>query len=245
MSLIGIVTAMRAEAKCVTSRRLPFNEMVRLREGTAIWICGIGEAAAHKAAIGLRDQGVSALVSFGVAGALNASLRPGDLVLPEHIQIEESDRVSVALAWRARIKQLLPKHVNVAGGTLATSRQMLSSEAAKRAFSETHGACAVDMESGAIAKVAAETGIPFVALRAITDPLEFSPPPILMDAVYPDGSVNIPQLLNLLIRRSINISTLLQLAPSMRAACSTLLSVAQHADNELGGQFSSVAIANS
>lgn len=245
MSLIGIVTAMRAEAKCVTPRRLPFNEMVRLSEGTAIWVCGIGEDAARKAATGLREQGVSALVSFGVAGALSESLRPGDLVLPEHIQIEQSNRVSVTLAWRARIKQLLPKHVNVAGGTLVASRQMLSSEAEKRAFSAKYGACAVDMESGAIAEVATETGIPFVAVRAITDPLEFSPPPILMNAVYPDGSVNILQLLSLLIRRSINISTLLQLAPSMRAACSTLLSVAEYADHELGGQLSPVAITNS
>ncbi|MBK7352968.1 MAG: phosphorylase [Nitrosomonas sp.] len=245
MSLIGIVTAMRAEAKCVTPRRLPFNEMVRLREGTAIWICGIGDAAARKAATGLRDQGVSALVSLGVAGALSETLRPGDLVLPEYIQNEQSTPVSVALAWRARIKQLLPSHVNVSGGTLATSRQMLSSETAKRAFSKKHGACAVDMESGAIAEVAAKAGIPFVAVRAITDPLEFSPPPVLMNAVYPDGSVNIPQLVSLLLRRSININTLLQLAPSMRAACSTLLSVVQHADNELGGQFSSVAIVNS
>lgn len=240
MSLIGIITAMQAEAKCVTPRRLPFNEMVRLREGTAIWVCGIGEQAARKAATGLCDQGVSALVSFGVAGALDESLRPGDLVMPQHIQIEQSEPVSVELAWRTRIMQLLPQHVKVVGGKLATSRQMLSSEAAKRAFSAKHGACAVDMESGAIADVAAAAGIPFVVVRAITDPLEFSPPPVLMDAVYPDGSVNILQLLSLLLRRSINISTLLQLAPSMRAACATLLSVIQHADDEFGGRFSSV-----
>lgn len=236
MSLIGIVTAMRAEAKCITPRRLPFNEMVRLREGTAIWVCGMGNEAARQAAAGLRDRGVSALMSFGVAGALDETLRPGDLVLPERIHVEYSH--PVALEWRARIMQHLPKHVKVAGGTLATSQQILTSEAEKREFSAKNGACAVDMESGAIAEIAANAGIPFVAVRAITDPLEFSPPPTLMNAVYPDGSVNILHLLTLILCRSVDVSTLLRLAPSMRAACATLLSVVKHADIELGGTFS-------
>lgn len=236
MSLVGIVTAMRAEAKCITPRRLPFNEMVRLREGTAIWVCGMGSKAARQAAAGLRDQGVSALMSFGVAGALDETLRPGHLVLPERIHAQYSHPVS--MAWRARILHHLPEHVKVAGGTLATSHQVLTSEAEKREFSARNGACAVDMESGAIAEIAANAGIPFVAVRAITDPVEFSPPPTLMGAVYPDGSVNAPHLLMLLLRRSVNVTTLLRLAPSMRAACTTLLSVVKHADIELGGAFS-------
>ncbi len=236
MSLVGIVTAMRAEAKCITPRRLPFNEMVRLREGTAIWVCGIGNEAARQAAAGLRDRGASALMSFGVAGALDETLRPGDLVLPERIHADYSH--PVALEWRGRIMQHLPKHVKVAGGTLATSRQILTSKDEKRKFSAKNGACAVDMESGAIAEIAVNAGIPFVAVRAITDPLEFSPPPILMNAVYPDGSVNMLHLLELILRRSVNVGTLLRLAPSMRAACATLLSVVKYADIELGGTFS-------
>ncbi|HNP51462.1 MAG TPA: phosphorylase [Nitrosomonas nitrosa] len=236
MSLVGIVTALRAEAKCITPRRLPFNEMVRLREGTAIWVCGMGSDAARQAAVGLRDQGVSALVSFGVAGALDETLRPGDLVLPERIHGEYLHPVS--MEWRARIMHHLPQHVRVTGGTLATSYRVLTSEIEKRAFSEQFGACAVDMESGAIAEIAANAGIPFVAIRAITDPVEFSPPPTLLGAVHPDGSVNAIHLLSLVLRRSITITTLMRLAPSMRAACATLLSVVKHADTELGGTFS-------
>lgn len=236
VSLVGIVTALRAEAKCITPRRLPFNEMVRLREGTAIWLCGMGGEAARQAAAGMRDRGVSALMSFGVAGALDETLRPGDLVLPEYIHAEYAHPVT--LEWRARIMQHLPRHVKVAGGTLATSHQVLTSGAEKREFSARNGACAVDMESGAIAEIAANAGIPFVAVRAITDPLEFSPPPTLLGAIYPDGSVNTLHLLKLVLRRSVNVSTLLRLAPSMRAACTTLLSVVKHADIELGGAFS-------
>ena len=236
MSLIGIVTAMRAEAKCITPRRLPFNQMVRLREGTAIWVCGMGGEAARQAAAGLRDKGVSALMSFGVAGALDETLRPGDLILPERVYAGYYHPVS--MEWRARIMQHLPKHVKVAGGILATSHQVLTSEVEKRAFSAKNGACAVDMESGAIAEIAADAGIPFVAVRAITDPLEFSPPPTLLGAVYPDGTVNALHLLSLILRRSVNVRTLMRLAPSMRAACATLLSVVEHADIELGGALS-------
>lgn len=233
MSLVGIVTAMRAEAKCITPRRLPFNQMVHLREGTAIWVCGMGSEAARQAAAGLRDRGVSALMSFGVAGALDETLRPGHLVLPERIRAIYSYPVS--LEWRARILHHLPKHLKVVGGTLATSYQVLTSEAEKREFSAKNGACAVDMESGAIAEIAADAGIPFVAVRAITDPIEFSPSPTLLAAVHPDGSVNLLHLLTLILRRSVNVTTLLRLAPGMRAACATLLSVVKHAGIELGG----------
>ena len=59
----------------------------------------------------------------------------------------------------------------------------------------------MDMESGAVAEAAAHAGMPFLAIRAISDPVEFSPPPVLLDAVRPDGSADLARLLPLLVRR--------------------------------------------
>ncbi|MDQ3185690.1 MAG: phosphorylase [Pseudomonadota bacterium] len=232
MRAIGIVAAMRMEARCVTPFRLPFNQMISLGESAAIWLCGMGEEAAREAAEGLRAGGATALISFGLAGALNPGLRPGDLILPEFIHAGRS--LEVDLGWRARLQQRLPAHLRVAGGTLATSKQVLTSATAKRDLAQVTGACAVDMESGGVAATAAHAGMPFLAVRAISDPAEFSPPSILLGAVRRDGSADLACLLPLLLRGSVTLGTLLRLAMGSRAACSTLSIVVRYADREMG-----------
>jgi hopanoid-associated phosphorylase len=227
----GIVAAMRVEARCITPRRLPFNEPVCLGGNSLIWLCGIGEQAAARAAEGLHAAGATSLVSFGLAGALDTALRPGNLVLPELIQAGRPFHVD--LPWRNRLRDLLPSHIHVASGTLAASRHVLTSAAEKLALAQDTGACAVDMESGAIAEVAERAGLPFLAVRAISDPIDFSPPSALLHAIRPDGSAYIGRLLGLLLRGRINPGILLRLAIESRAACSTLTAVVQHGGAEI------------
>ena len=234
MAMVGVITAIHAEANCIVSRKLPFNQMVCLSDDAAIWVCGMGDSAARQAAEGLLESGVIALVSFGVAGALDARLRSGDLVLPESIHVN-GEILPVTENWRDQLKHLLSPDLTVIGGTLAASKEVVSTETAKRELANVTGACAVDMESGAIAEVAANAGIPFIAVRAITDPIEFSPPSALLSAVYPDGSVNAMRLVNLVLRRSVGVGTLMRLGRGMRAASKTLSAVVRHSDgNDLG-----------
>jgi hopanoid-associated phosphorylase len=223
---------MRVEARCITPRHLPFNEPVKLGENAAIWLCGMGADAAQKAAEGLGTSGVTALMSFGFAGALESSLNPGDLVLPE--LIHNGRLLEVDMNWRESLRQRLPAQLNVAGGILAASTDVLTSSEAKRELAQVTGACAVDMESGAVAIAASHAGIPFLAVRAISDPAEFSPPPVLLSAVRPDGSGDLMRLLPLLLRGALTVGTLLRLARDSRAACSTLSSVARFAGAEIG-----------
>ena len=116
---VGIVTAMRVEARCITHGRLPFNERISLGEHGAIWLSGIGAEAARAAAEGLRASGATALMSFGFAGALEPSLRPGNLILPE--LIHTGRLLEVDLSWRDRLRRRLPAHISVVGGVLAAS----------------------------------------------------------------------------------------------------------------------------
>lgn len=235
MNLVGIVAAMRVEARCITTRHLPLGNMVNLGKSTAIWLCGMGEEAARRAAIGLQAGGATTLISFGIAGALDPILRPGDLVLPESIYAGRS--LPVSLGWRARIQQCLPSHLRVIGGILAASHQVLTSVVEKRELAKSTGACAVDLESGAVAEVAANSGVPFLAIRAIADTVEFSPPSALLDAVHPDGGAKLARILSLLLQRSVTLSTLLRLAAELRSARSTLSTVVLYAGMELGIQL--------
>jgi adenosylhomocysteine nucleosidase len=229
---VGIVTAMRMEARCITRGRLPFNQKISLGQSGSIWLCGMGEEAARQAAKGLKKGGATALMSFGFAGALDSSLRPGDLVLPETVHAGYS--MPVDLGWRSRLRQMLPASLSVSGGTLVASKQVLSSASAKLQLARVTGARAVDMESGAVAETAVDAGLPFLAVRVISDAVEFSPPPALLAAIRPDGSADLVRLLPLLVRGSVTLPTLLRLAVESRAACSTLSAVARYANAELG-----------
>ena len=234
MNFVGIVAAMRIESRCITTRHLPLGEVISLGDSSAICLCGMGANAARKAATKLRAGGATSLISFGVAGALDSKLRPGDLLLPESIY--SGRLLPVSVTWRDRVQKCLPSHLRIIGGKLATSKKVLTSLIEKREFAKITGACAVDLESGAVAEVAENSDMPFLAIRAISDPIEFSPPRALLDAVNPDGSANLSQILSLLLQRSVTLSTLLRLAREVRTARSTLSTVVLHAGMELGIQ---------
>ena len=122
-------------------------------------ISGIGGAAATAAARALLDAGVSALMAFGTAGGLDPQLAAGSLVLPAEIIAAEGSswvRTVTASAWRERLSARFSAERPVAGGRVLTSAQPVETVAAKAALFRDTGAVAVDMESAAVARVAAE-----------------------------------------------------------------------------------------
>ena len=218
----------------MSSARVPFNTIMPVDDLAVLWLSGMGAQAARTAAEGLHQHGVTALVSFGVAGALSPDLKSGDLILPDAIYA--GTPLPVNIAWRDRLQNLLPAEITVRNGVLANSDVPLTSTKAKLDLAQATGACAVDMESAAIAAVAAAAGIPFIAVRAIIDPLQFSPPEALLGAVYPDGGVNLIRLTALILKRSVHLTTLMQMGAGMRAARNTLSRVIQSAGAGLNNQ---------
>ena len=240
MNVIGIVSALKSEATCIVNLRVPVYQVVNAGERARLCLSSMGSNAARGAALKLREFGVNALVSFGVAAALDDKLIPGDLVLPESIAAD-GESLPVDLEWRNHLERLLSTHLTVTGGILASSEMPLTSRQEKLALGEAAGACAADMESAAVAKVAADAGIPFIAIRAIIDPVDFSPPEALLGAVYPDGGVDFIRLITLLVGRSVSIKTLFHLALAMHAARATLTKVVRTA----GVAFASESILES
>ena len=108
---------------------------------------GIGANAAERAARGLIKADI--LISAGYAGGLTA---PRSTIIVD-TQDPELDR-ALPPATRGRI---------------ADSQTMIATPGARARLAAATGAVAVDMESAAIARVARERGIPFAAVRVITD----------------------------------------------------------------------------
>ena len=232
MYVIGVVSALKSEASCLMNLRFPILKIANLGRNTRLCLSSMGNDAAHIASDKLLDFGCEALVSFGVAAALDKKLIPGDLVLAESI-FDGEKHWPVSVSWRHRLEQMLPPQLTIVGGSIAKSTAPLTTAQEKLALGEATGACAADMESAAIARVAAEEGVPFIAIRVIVDPIEFSPPDALLSAVYPDGAVDILRLISLLMDGSVRFKTLWHLGLGMYTARTTLRKVVQVAGLKL------------
>ena len=178
MNTVGVVAALAAEARALGRARehraesASFGNLKFLSDGSMLAISGIGGAAAAAAAAALVDAGVSALMTFGTAGGLDPALGAGSLVLPAEIVAQEGTswaRFSTAMAWRERLSARFGAERAVARGPVLSSPTPVQTAAAKAALFRDSGAVAVDMESAAVACVAAQHKMPFVCVRVIVD----------------------------------------------------------------------------
>jgi adenosylhomocysteine nucleosidase len=133
--------------------------------------CGPGAARAGAAAARALETGARALVSFGFAGALVEGLAPGVVLVPRNVVSLDGGVFPVDEPARLKLAALADE-LHVESGPLLTVPAALESPEAKRAAGGANGAVAVDMESAAIAAVAARSGVPFVALRVVIDAVD-------------------------------------------------------------------------
>lgn len=136
-----------------------------LPAGVNLVFTGMGGAPAHRAAARALESGRYRLVvSTGFAGGTQPGLKVGDLVWAE----EALDLAS----GRAFIPRRAPGNGSFKSGRFVTVPRIVSDPQTKEELGRSFGALAVEMETSGVAQAALEAGVPWVALRAILDPLE-------------------------------------------------------------------------
>nr|WP_275944086.1 purine and other phosphorylase-like protein, family 1 [Azomonas macrocytogenes] len=236
MHSVGIVVALKAEADAFTAQASRPECLVPLAEGCGLLLSGMGPGAARKAAQNLVDAGAQALATFGVAGALEPGLRSGTLLCPQRI-LDESGRVYTAdPAWRDRLQQRLTLAAlpMITDATLLSLPEPLSTATAKMAAQSRYAATAVDMESAAVAAVAADRGLPFVALRSIIDERDDMLPEALQAAIDPWGRPRPLKLIATLVHHPWLLARLPGLSSRMGKAVRALRAAAAAAGAGLG-----------
>lgn len=222
----GIIVALPEELQTLTSSKLERGECLVLGDGILLAYTGAGPANAEKAARMLVDKGADRLISWGCAAALSPQLRPGNLVIAEQVmfdqQVFETDK-----RWSHKLRSRLSERLVVSGGNLFTEHHIVADSADKQAVHRDTGANALDMESGAIAKVAVEAELPCLVLRAIADPVSMSLPQAVVYALDEQGQVQIGKLLRFILTHPWEISGLIQLGWHFRAAQKTLNIIAR------------------
>ena len=165
MAFAGVLVGMAAEAACLAG----------LGDAVRVGCSGARPGLARSRCEALVARGATALVSFGIAGALQPGLRPGTLLLPRRVVTAGlEEEWPAAPGWHRKVVELaaaaglaLLSEVSLAGSDTA-----VAGAAGKAELAGISGAAAVDMESHILAAVAARHGLPFLVLRAIADPAE-------------------------------------------------------------------------
>ena len=127
------------------------------RAGVCLRSSGMGADAADRAAARLLADGPRGVVAAGFCGALDPALRVGDLVAAEAVADEDGARFPADPALLAAAPGRR--------GVLVSARRLARTPADRARLD----GLAVDLESAAIARRCAEAGVPFLALRAVTD----------------------------------------------------------------------------
>ncbi len=166
---IGFVVAMPMEATTLGRLRLSPHGAILPDARGGIALSGIGASHAREAALGLVARGARALVSWGVCGALSPGLAAGALVIPAEVRASDGQTHETSMVWRARLGELLPETLPMHTGSLIEVLHVVTAIAEKQELHRRSGAVAVDMESAAVAGVAAGAGFPFIAIRAVVD----------------------------------------------------------------------------
>jgi nucleoside phosphorylase len=189
----------------------------------------MGGAAAAAAARRLVLAGATGLASFGMAGGLDPTLICGAVLLPEEVAPVDgvgsgAGGSATSREWRERLRAALPAACIACGGKLLTSDRPIGRPGAKHDAWRRTAAAAVDMESDAIAQVAGQAGVPFIALRVIVDTASDELPAAVL-AASGGGQVRIGRLLAGLLRSPRDLGPLVRLSARYRIASRVLAAV--------------------
>jgi 4-hydroxy-3-methylbut-2-enyl diphosphate reductase len=155
MSGLVVVTALRSEYAAL-SKQVP---------GAVLERCGMGPERVREWLPRLRELDPTIVVVAGVAGALDPSMRSGDVIVASEVRDEHGRTVLRAAAPLAAELRRIGLRVHT--GPIASTDHIVHG-AEREKLAET-GALAVDMESAAIVRALHEQGRPIAVVRVIVD----------------------------------------------------------------------------
>ena len=144
---------------------------------------GGGDAAYLSAELDRLALTASAIVSWGLTGALRDDLKIGDWVIGTGVS--GGFEHDCDAHWQARVQAALPG----AHSGRFHADGLLADAPAKRTLGES-GRVAVDMESHIAARVAASHNLPFAIIRVVSDRVDDAMPPAVLVSMGPKGTTN-------------------------------------------------------
>lgn len=236
---IAIITAMPEEYRAVTacfgsagiSRAGALKTATfRTKEHEFLVVeSGMGFDNAARAAEALMSGDCpDLLISAGFCGGIAPELQAGDVVVAKKIiiaNVEGIEEVPVLLSDVGRnfVARQAGEGGRIVGGTFVSASVLTSKSRLAEMLSGQYPHPVVEMESGAIAIVAAEHNIPLLAIRAVSDAADEELQFTLDEFCDPElRRICIPKVLLTVLRKPRIIPQLMRLSRSSRSAAKSL-----------------------
>jgi nucleoside phosphorylase len=183
--LFLVVTPLKQEARALAQ---VLDEQADASKANLSVLGVMGQDAAPVVESLLEKEKPEGFISLGFAGALNNSLKEGDLVLGAKTGFY--DRSGDFSNWASSDERLLERAkdaLDEAGighrvGNIVTTPKVVGSPAEKGSLGATTNGLVVDMESSWIAGVAEKAGIPVLLVRVVLDKISLKIPRMMMFA---------------------------------------------------------------
>lgn len=203
-------------------------------------VSGVGQQNAAHCAEAILDSlagKIDILIISGFAGHLEPVIHffegfpvrsyLGNVIVVSDVitETQEKFRASPALfeaASNVSADAMTVESCVICGGPLITGDRVLITPQEKSALAERTGAIAVDMETAGAVRVAQERGIPWLAVRAITDGVNDELPLDFNALANSDGSVNRGRILRATLAQPHKIPALIRLGQRSSLAANNL-----------------------
>ncbi len=222
MARIGVITGLEREASVLEVFPYEIRPLVR--------VSGTRSGRAGEAARALLGEGCDGQLSFGVCGGLNQALRPGTVIIATKVITVDGETFATNGTWSSALNVVLSGRCPFINAPIFGATQVITTARAKQELFTKTGAAAVDMESHEVAAVAAEYGVPFLAVRAVADSARSRVPEAALYGVREDGSTRVDAIFAGLLVRPWQTPALIRLAWDSFSAQSALRRVATLTD---------------
>ena len=172
-------------------------------------ICSSSDPQQLRALLSVFDPStIRGVISFGVAGGLDPTLRSGDVVVATEVLAGDTRWLAGLALNEELIASVALGRRRVVRGGLAGVEEVVVARDGKAVLRSETGAAAVDMESHIAAAYAAEASLPFAALRVISDPASRALPALARLAIKPNGEIDLRKVLRGLARNPMTLRAL-------------------------------------
>ena len=183
-------------------------------------VVGGGDAEALEKRIGAAvANGGRRILSIGICGALSPDLKVGDVVIASEI-VTPDGVCPTSVAWTRELAARMPDAVVA---SLAGVDSVAADREGKAGLRASTNAAAVDMESHVAARAALAHGLPFAAVRVVSDGAHRSLPHAAQVALHPSGGVDVRAVLRSVLRTPLQILPLIRTAWEAEIAFAALL----------------------
>lgn len=240
---IGIITAMPEETAAIVRavqqiRKIRSGQLIVRQAriaGHEIYLieAGMGFANATTAARQMIEElRPDLILSAGFCGGITEGLRVGDVVLASALTIVSEAglrevAVSIAPVSREFVSRQPLEGCRVCSGLFATTQTIMAKSRLAALMPPDVPFPVVEMESAAIALLAAENNIPFVGLRTISDAFDEELGFSLDEFCDARMRIRIPKVLWTIVRKPYIIPQLIRLARNSRVAAASLSQAVQ------------------